>query len=165
MLRAFILLVATIILFGSAASNAQTLKIKAELLVSGDVEVKDGDTIAINKVLVRLSGIDAPEGRQQCAKKGGGTWDCAGEATKKLRRLIEEGRGDLRCEQVDTDTKHNRPVARCWVGTIDIQRELVKASLAWAYRRREPTQHASRSQRDGRTRVGAVITKSSRSIS
>ena len=88
-------ILATIFLAGSVASSTgQTPQVKGELLLSGDVEVKDGDTITINKVRVRLRGIDAAEGRQRCAKKGGGTWDCASEATAKLKQLIEEGKGE-----------------------------------------------------------------------
>ena len=104
-----------------------------QLLISGNVRVSDGDTITINRVRVRLRGIDAAENGQQCNAKGGGTWDCAQAATKKLASLIQQGK-EVRCELVDVDTKSNRPVARCFLGGVDIQRELVRDGLAWAYR-------------------------------
>ena len=39
-------------------------------IISGIVEVTDGDTIRINNKKIRLIGIDAPEQKQKCKK----TW-------------------------------------------------------------------------------------------
>lgn len=119
MRRSRSIILATLFAIWCAGSTAHAAQVKGELPLSGPVDVKDGDTITINKVLVRLSGIDAPESGQRCAARGGGTWDCASAATTRLRHIIEDGRADLRCKQVDTDTRNNRPVARCWVGALD----------------------------------------------
>ena len=45
-----------------------TLSISAEKVISGKAEVVDADTIKINKIKIRLFGIDAPEKEQVCKK-------------------------------------------------------------------------------------------------
>jgi endonuclease YncB( thermonuclease family) len=114
------------------AQNPEAKRATGQLVLSGSATVSDGDTIIVSKVRIRLSGIDAPENGQRCNASGGGTWDCAQRATDELKGMIE-GK-DVRCEHVDTDTKSNRPVARCRVGDVDVQRELVRRGLVWAYR-------------------------------
>jgi hypothetical protein len=52
-----------------------------------------------------------------------------GEATRALAKMVE-GK-EVRCTMVDYDSKDNRPVARCFVREMDLQRELVKRGLVW----------------------------------
>ena len=138
MARTIAPLVIVFLSFTMTDSFAQNTKqTTGELLLSGAIMVKDGDTITIGDVKVRLRGIDAAEDGQQCKAADGSTWDCAKAATDALKELIEKNSGWVRCQHVDTDKKNNRPVARCVVGDVDVQRELVRRGFAWAYREYE----------------------------
>ncbi len=55
--------------------------------VSGPAGVVDGDTIEVGAERIRLHGIDAPEGRQACERRGV-TWPCGAEASATLRFLV-----------------------------------------------------------------------------
>jgi len=46
-----------------------TLSVCNEKVISGKAKVLDGDTIKINKIKIRLFGIDAPEKNQICKKR------------------------------------------------------------------------------------------------
>jgi endonuclease YncB( thermonuclease family) len=99
--------------------------------ISGGARVLDGDTVEIAGTRIRLHGIDAAEGNQLCQRAGGGTWDCAGAATERLRGLMS-GR-TAACRVMYTD-RYGRSVAACRVGDLDVQEVLVREGLAWAYR-------------------------------
>ncbi len=98
--------------------------------VQGPARVVDGDTIEINGTRVRLEGIDAPEGDQTCARAGGGTWRCGQAASVELERLI--GRAAVRCESRGTDG-YGRTLGICFVGTTDINAQMVRGGYAWAF--------------------------------
>ncbi len=98
--------------------------------VQGIPRVVDGDTIEIGATRIRLEGIDAPEGGQDCARIGGGTWRCGQAASVELQRLI--GREAVRCESRGTDT-YKRMLGICFVGTTDINAEMVRRGYAWAF--------------------------------
>lgn len=98
--------------------------------VQGMARVLDGDTIEISGQRIRLEGIDAPEGSQTCARAGGGTWRCGQEASNALQKLI--GRQSVRCENRGTDT-YGRMLGICFVGSTDINAEMVRLGLAWAF--------------------------------
>ena len=97
--------------------------------------VIDGDTIVINKVKVRLAGIDAPELNHPWGKKS--KW-----------AVVNMCKGKKITAELDNHLSHDRVVATCYLpdGT-DIGAELVKAGLAidWAkfsggkYRHLEPS--------------------------
>jgi endonuclease YncB( thermonuclease family) len=91
----------------------------------------DGDSFEIGGNQVRLFGIDAPEGRQDC-RRNGQTWRCGDDARAKLRSLVEGA--TLRCTPRDTD-EYGRSVSVCKNGNTDINAEMVRAGLALAYRR------------------------------
>lgn len=90
----------------------------------------DGDSLHIGNTEVRLFGIDAPEWDQSC-KRAGAEWACGQEAAAQLSRLVT-GK-EVRCEPVDID-KNGRTVARCSVGTMDINRTMVALGYAVAFR-------------------------------
>lgn len=90
-----------------------------------------GDTIAIGRVHVRLYGIDAPESEQSCEGADRMTYACGSVATAELRQLI--GGRAVACERRDTD-RYGRLVAVCWAGAIEINRAMVRAGWAIAYR-------------------------------
>lgn len=99
--------------------------------VSGYATVIDGDSLEIGPTSIRLYGVDAPEGRQQCTRDGA-PWACGEAAADKLRALVAGH--ELHCTQEDVD-QYERIVARCNAGEIDLGAELVRAGLALAYRR------------------------------
>jgi len=65
-----------------------------------------------------------------CNAAGGGTWPCGIEATRALRYTIAGH--DVSCHPVTLD-RYGRTVARCFVGTNDIQAHMVRQGLAWAF--------------------------------
>ncbi|WP_417743323.1 thermonuclease family protein [Salipiger sp.] len=99
---------------------------------SGRVHVIDGDTLDVGGTRVRLHGIDAPEVKQMCGGDGTPMWPCGAWVSQDVRNRYE-GR-QARCETRDTD-RYGRAVARCEVDGRDIGREMVRAGLAFAYRR------------------------------
>ncbi|RAI32542.1 thermonuclease family protein [Rhodoplanes serenus] len=98
--------------------------------ISGRSRVIDGDTIDVDGRRIRLWGIDAPEGAQQCARDGR-AYPCGDEAAEALAALI--GGAEPRCEPRDRD-RYGRTVATCYVTRagvrVDLAAELV--ALGWA---------------------------------
>jgi endonuclease YncB( thermonuclease family) len=91
---------------------------------------KDGDSLMVGQTEVRLFGIDAPEYDQSC-KRSGTNWSCGAEAADHLSRLVT-GK-DVRCTPLSID-QHGRTLARCTVGTVDVNRTMVATGFAVAYR-------------------------------
>lgn len=114
---------------GGGPAQHQTLP-QGSPAVQGMARVIDGDTIEIAGTRIRLEGIDAPEGDQACARAGGGTWHCGQVASSELQRLI--GRAPVRCESRGTD-RYGRMLGVCFVGATDINAEMVRRGLAWAF--------------------------------
>lgn len=99
--------------------------------LAGRPKLIDGDSFEIGTVGVRLFGVDAPEGRQSCTRRGR-DWNCGDAAAAELRRLV--GSRDVACQRRDEDT-YGRIVAVCRVGTTDLGAAMVRAGFALAYRR------------------------------
>ena len=112
-------------------TSAGTSCAAAELSFSGLAQAKDGDSLMVGQREVRLFGIDAPEWDQSCTRAGK-PWACGQEAAAQLSKLVT-GK-DVGCVAVDTDD-HGRTVARCTVGTVDVNRQIVSNGYAIAYRR------------------------------
>jgi endonuclease YncB( thermonuclease family) len=100
--------------------------------ITGIPSVIDGDTIEIHGQRIRLFGIDAPEGGQQCRRPDGTRWRCGQRAALALQDHID--RRPITCEQRDTD-RYGRIVARCAVAGEDINAWLVANGWAVAYTR------------------------------
>ena len=98
--------------------------------LAGPVTVVDGDTIRLGDTRIRLHGIDAPESAQFCNAAGGGTWACGTEATRTLQHIVAGQ--EVSCQPLTLD-RYGRTVARCFVGNIDIEAEMVRSGLAWAF--------------------------------
>ena len=96
----------------------------------GLTRVIDGDTIHVGDTRIRLEGIDAPESAQTCKRANGETWACGTEATHAMRLMVE-GR-QVTCRNHGLDL-YGRTLATCFADGRDIQAELVKLGLAWAY--------------------------------
>jgi endonuclease YncB( thermonuclease family) len=99
------------------------------------VHVIDGDSLAVRQgdgpVTIRLTGIDAAEYRQDCARRDASRWPCGRDARTALERLA--GRGPLHCEVAAKD-RYDRTLATCrtrpFPDGIDLGAEMVR--LGWA---------------------------------
>ncbi|MEN7538800.1 thermonuclease family protein [Aurantiacibacter flavus] len=98
--------------------------------LSGPATVIDGDTLEIAGRLVRLVGIDAPEGTQPCTRDGE-VWDCGEESARQLRALI--GTNDVVCQGDELD-QYDRLLAVCRAGRFALNRTLVEYGWATAFR-------------------------------
>ncbi|MCB1467033.1 MAG: thermonuclease family protein [Rhizobiaceae bacterium] len=121
MRRGLVFLVALAIPIAPAA--AQT--------VVGTAAVIDGDTIEIGETRVRLSGIDAPEGRQAC-ERDGAQWACGEDSARQLRSLVE-GR-QVVCHGNGYDD-YGRVIAACEAVGLELNRTMVQQGWAVAFRR------------------------------
>lgn len=99
-----------IALWGNYPAQAQSL--------TGTVtHVRDGDTIVVGKLAVRLNGVHAPE-RQ----------DTGGSEATEFMRSLTFGKS-LRCE-LNGERTYDRLVGICYLQGIDIGETIVKAGLA-----------------------------------
>jgi endonuclease YncB( thermonuclease family) len=98
--------------------------------LSGSAKVMDADTIAMKSERIRLFGIDAPEGAQQCRDVRQRRWDCGSTATHRLDRLID-GRA-VTCTGDERDL-YGRLIAICSVAGRELNAQLVREGLAWAF--------------------------------
>jgi endonuclease YncB( thermonuclease family) len=99
----------------------------AEPLLVGRVDhVADGDTLTVTvdgtRHRIRLHQIDAPEHDQPGAR----------EARRALARKVQGQRVRI---VVDGEDAYGRLVGQIWLGSRDINRELVREGHAWAFRR------------------------------
>ncbi|MDP4823288.1 MAG: thermonuclease family protein [Aestuariivirgaceae bacterium] len=110
--------------------NAASLVIAAGLatgpVLTCPARVVDGDTIRVQGVSVRLSGIDAPELAQFCENAA-----CGVEARAALRRLTFSK--TVVCVE-ETRDKYQRVVARCVADGVDIAAAMALSGHALAYR-------------------------------
>jgi endonuclease YncB( thermonuclease family) len=96
----------------------------------GPTTLVDGDTLKMGDATVRLHGIDAPEAKQTCDREGQ-TWACGEASTRQLKALVDSG--TVICRPLGTDA-HGRTVATCNVAAIEINRAMVSAGWATAFR-------------------------------
>ncbi|MDK1388870.1 thermonuclease family protein [Sinorhizobium sp. 8-89] len=95
--------------------------------------VIDGDTIALNGIVYRLHGIDAPEAGQKCRKPDGkSSWDCGKAAISALEGLVLGQTVD--CDDRGQDG-YGRTIAVCKVAGKDINAMMVASGYAWAFRK------------------------------
>lgn len=99
---------------------------------ASNVRVVDGDTLDVNSVRYRLHGIDAPEAGQTCADRVGSRWDCGQAAITFIKKLIVTG--SVTCDDRGQDA-YGRTLAVCFAGNKDINAEMVRSGMAWAFRR------------------------------
>jgi endonuclease YncB( thermonuclease family) len=94
--------------------------------------VKDGDSLALGRAIIRLHGLDAPEYYQSCDDATGTSFPCGKRAADVLRGLI--GSSKLVCQEIERD-RYRRIVARCKAGETDINAAMVRQGWAIAYRK------------------------------
>jgi endonuclease YncB( thermonuclease family) len=88
--------------------------------------VTDGDTIKMAGTTYRLWGFDAPETHQTCADG----WPAGRIATEYLVHLIHGH--TTTCEQRTKD-RYGRTVALCRADGVDIEAEMVRNGMAYAF--------------------------------
>lgn len=98
--------------------------------ISGSARVIDGDTIAIGETKIRMEGIDAPETQQECLDARGRDWACGRTAKFRLERLLAAKQ--VRCAGNAKDD-YGRLIATCFVGDVDINAQMVRDGMAWAF--------------------------------
>lgn len=95
------------------------------------VHVIDGDSLTVQQdgasLTIRLTGIDAVEYRQDCARSDASRWPCGREARTMLEKLA--GRGPLHCEVAAKD-RYDRTLAACrtrpFPDGVDLGAEMVR---------------------------------------
>jgi endonuclease YncB( thermonuclease family) len=87
--------------------------------------VVDGDTLKLDGTTYRLHGIDAPESKQTCSG-----WPAGAEASAYMRALLRDRR--VSCTPLGHD-RYGRTLGKCTADGIDIQAEMVRQGMAWAY--------------------------------
>jgi len=97
--------------------------------LTGKADIVDGDTIKVGGIPVRLYGVDAPEGRQTCARDGK-IYGCGKQATKVLANLIAGQ--PVQCEIVGRDN-YGRALGKCTVADTELNRTMVRNGWAFAF--------------------------------
>ncbi len=98
--------------------------------LTGLADAIDGDTLLVGGLRVRLEGIDTPEAMQTCTTTTGAVWNCGAEAHKLLARLIAHQ--TVTCEERGLD-KYKRLLGVCYAGAVELNAELVRQGLAFAF--------------------------------
>jgi endonuclease YncB( thermonuclease family) len=110
--------------FGSEGRGSKNLELR------GPASVVDGDTLDVAGTRVRLEGIDAPEIGQMCDGGSQGAWACGREARRALEMLASYG--EVTCESKGLD-KYSRHLGVCFVRGKDLNAEMIRMGLAWAF--------------------------------
>ena len=101
------------------------------VIKSQDIKITDGDTIKINDEKIRFSGIDTPELKQTCIKKGESN-PCGITA----KQILVDKIGDNKVTCVSEGKDHyKRTLAECFVKDESLSSYLVRSGYAFAYRR------------------------------
>ena len=95
------------------------------------LNIIDGDTIKINNIKYRFSGIDTPEINQTC-KKDEKIIYCGIIAKKKLIEKIGNQIPNCIAESID---RYFRVIAECFVKNESLSKYLVRNGYAFAYRK------------------------------
>lgn len=116
--------------------------------ITGHARVVDGDSLIIGASRIRLFGIDAPEGRQDCRDAQGKNYRCGETAKRALAGLI--GGRTVTCTPVGAS--HDRSVAVCTVEGRDLSEAMVRGGHAVELRQHSRGRYsaAEREARDAR---------------
>ena len=98
-------------------------------------KVIDGDTISINNISIRFSGIDAPEsffkGKKQTCKFESQKIFCGEISKKKLTQKIDNQ--IVKCFIEKSNDRYNRILAECFVNNESLSVYMVKNGYAFDY--------------------------------
>ena len=111
----------------------------------------DGDTLVVGGVRVRLHGIDAPEADQTCGGRELSRWPCGAAALDALAGLIAGQQ--IGCTGSSFDS-YGRLLASCRAAGRELNAEMVRNGLAWAYVRY--SQRYAALEADARSRLVGV---------
>lgn len=95
------------------------------------VRVIDGDSLFVDNLEIRMSGIDAPEYNQLCKNAYNEDYACGSEAFHALQKLAGQ---DTKCNKVVID-KYKRQVSVCYSQGINLNKKMVEIGWAVAYKR------------------------------
>ncbi len=109
--------------------SAET-SVKFRQKFSGIASAIDGDSIKIGSKEIRLFGLDAPEYNQKCFDEKNEAYDCGLVSSEFLRKLVDGKK--LACFYSSKDV-YSRFLARCFIGKISINEEIVKNGMAVVY--------------------------------
>lgn len=113
--------------------------------VSGQAHIIDGDSLRVAGTEIRLKGIDAPEYRQNC-QRNGQSWACGEEAARKL--LVHLKGRSVNCKGHEHD-EHDRLLAICRTGDMDINEWLVANGWAVSYEGYPAAEQIARNAKKG----------------
>jgi endonuclease YncB( thermonuclease family) len=104
------------------------------------IRIADGDTLSLCPApkecrRIRLAGIDAPERTQPYSQI----------SRQNLVRLCKEAKVEVEARKID---KYGRTIGRVTCDGVDVQREQLKAGLAWHYKYYENEQPAAEREGD-----------------
>lgn len=102
---------------------------KSELKAIGRAHLIDGDSLRIDGIEMRLSGIDAPEIRQFCTKQKQKR-PCGQESLRNLKRLTAGG--EVICTGWQHD-RYNRLLVKCLSNGVELNRMMVRDGWAVGY--------------------------------
>jgi endonuclease YncB( thermonuclease family) len=108
--------------------------------VVGRAKVIDGDSLEIAGERIRLFGIDAPEGRQECRDAGGRPYPCGRESARALAAATA-GR-NVECTPVAHD-RYDRGVAICKVTGRDLSELMIREGHALELRQHSGGRYAA----------------------
>lgn len=112
---------------------------------SGPVRIIDGDSLFVGNFELRLQGIDAPEGRQKCQRKGR-DWPCGRRSADHLRRLMQVK--GLTCAASRRD-RYDRLLATCQANGKNINEQMVADGWAVAFGRYDRQERAAKAAKRG----------------
>ena len=116
----------------SPGSSRPATATGSELKLTGTASVIDGDTIELQRVRIRLFGVDAPESSQVCQDAGGRNYRCGQQSALALADRI--GSATVICEAGSHD-RYGRLIAVCTASGEELNRWMVMQGWAVAYRR------------------------------
>jgi endonuclease YncB( thermonuclease family) len=100
------------------------------IAVAGRGHAVDGDTLVIGGVRVRLEAIDAPETGQTCGARELSSWACGTAALEALAGLVAGQH--VSCTGSGYDG-YGRLLASCTAAGRELNAEMVRNGLAWAF--------------------------------
>lgn len=99
---------------------------------AAEIKVVDGDSLEIDERRIRLDGIDAPEFLQICRDRDGTDYFCGKKALEFAENFLKSG--NPKCHCLPQKDKYKRELCECFVNGESLNKALVAAGWAVAYR-------------------------------
>lgn len=136
-----VLLVLVIIVYRYAGSDDT---------ITGKAHVIDGDTVKIDGLSIRLTGIDAPERNQKCFNQNE-TYLCGAASTRALKKMI--GNSYIACHGWQKDI-YQRLLATCYlshqkISGKSLNQKMVRAGWAVSYNGYISDENRARKEKHG----------------